>query len=455
METNKINATGKRVSEILEEYGCTLDELCNANFLKFTETYLMYFKAPSLDAFSPYDIYLFPDSNSKNKVFEYKKTGDYWTIEILYAEIGSSGGKTTKTVYVPTIAKLSESNVKKARGYSDNVFVNGLYEIEFNYYSEPVSWDTLSTSFYARVTFKKKLEPVPLLVSTFLRDYNSMNLPIGRFAARDIFTDKKGNIYLPHNVEIEVPVKQSGDIETVNSNVNTVDTTSAASRLLSSQRVFTWKSSGIRQARTSRVPTVISKYVSTSYFILFGRNNDAIAAMYLPVFPQEFTDSNTANFSPTTILGRSVQYQTYNHSSRTFNFSLKLHEELCDDYNYIHRLAAVLQSACYPNYAQNGSVDPVEILLVIGAQVKIRGILNSTNENWSSPIIDDKLVSCTIGLSITETTGPYSQSSVAYAGSIRGEDTLTDVFSNRVNTPSRAILGVNENMERNAFTVRE
>lgn len=454
METNKIDATGKRVSEILEEYGCTLDELCNANFLTFTETYLMYFKAPSLDLFSENDIYLFPDSNSKNKIFEYKKTGDSWTIEILYAEIGSSGGKTTKTVHVPTVAELAEANVKKARGYSDNVFVNGLYEIEFSYYSKPVSWDTLSTYFYARAIFKKKLGPVPLLISTFLRDYNSMNLPIGRFTARDIFTGEKGNIYLPHNVEIEVPVKQSGDIETV-SDVNAVDTTSAASRLLSSQRVFTWKSSGIRQARTMRVPTVISKYVSTSYFILFGRNNDAIAAMYLPVFPQEFNDTNTAHFSPTNILGRSVQYQTYNSSSRTLSFSLKLHEELCDDYNYIHRLAAVLQSACYPNYAQNGSVDPVEILLVIGAQVKIRGILNSTNESWSSPIIDDKLVSCTIALNITETTGPYSQSSVAYAGSIRGEDTLTDVFSNRVNTPSRVNLGVNENMERNAFTVRE
>ena len=278
--------------------------------------------------------------------------------------------------------------------------------------------------------FITPVETITTSVTGYLRACNALGLKPG--GIREKNSGDNMNLYCAWYPEIlfaVVPVETSGDVEnteiTGGSMVNT--SVDAGKRLLAAQKVFTWSLAGTRM--NSIVPIKKFSYISTSYFILFNRNNDAIIAMYLPVFPQEFSDSNSSSFNPTSILGRSVQYQTYNTSSRTFSVSLNLHEELCDDYTYIHRLAAVLQSACYPNYSNRGSVDPIEILLVIGSQVKIRGILNSVQEQWSGPVIDDQLVHCSLSINITETTGPYSQTTIQGAGSRRGDNSLPSVSS--------------------------
>lgn len=128
----------------------------------------------------------------------------------------------------------------------------------------------------------------------------------------------------------------------------------------------------------------------------------------LPVYPQEFSDSNSAVFSSQSLFGRSVDYQVYQGSSRSVSFNLNLHEELVPhDLDYIHRIVARIQSSCYPGYS-NGTVKPPEISFVIGRQFKTRGILEGCSANWKSPMIDGKLVNCDLNISVKETTGPYS-----------------------------------------------
>lgn len=142
------------------------------------------------------------------------------------------------------------------------------------------------------------------------------------------------------------------------------------------------------------------------------KNGSDLGLYYLPVYPQEVSETNSGEFNSVSTLGRSVSGQVYNTSSRQLSLSLQLHEELVPgNLDYIHKLVAVLESACYPEYS-NGIVETPEIVLVIGDQFRVRGILTSCSSTWSTPIIDDQYVQCQVSLGITETTGPYSMSEI-------------------------------------------
>lgn len=141
-------------------------------------------------------------------------------------------------------------------------------------------------------------------------------------------------------------------------------------------------------------------------------------AWNLPVYPNEFSDSNSASFSAQSLLGRSVDYQIYQGSGRDVSFTLQLHEELSSNYDYIHQLVAQFESACYPEYA-GGIVKVPEIYINIGSHFSCRGILTSCSAAWKAPIIDGRLVNCDLSIGIKETTGPYSRSQVAQMGGKR------------------------------------
>lgn len=147
-------------------------------------------------------------------------------------------------------------------------------------------------------------------------------------------------------------------------------------------------------------------------------------SLVIPVYPNEVSENNSVSFSPTSVLNRSVAYQTYSTSGRTLSFDLDLHEEIVAHnikdksnldavYNYIHYFVSVVQSAAYPNYLEHGYTDPPEISVSIGDQFYIRGILDSCSTNWKAPIIDKRLVDCSLSLGIKETTGPYTGAEVA------------------------------------------
>lgn len=188
----------------------------------------------------------------------------------------------------------------------------------------------------------------------------------------------------------------------------------------------------IRQTNSGGLEQLMAKYNVSRYrkmmnslgkdfncYMYTMLNGSANSAWDIPVYPNEFADSNSGNFSSVSLLGRSVDYQIYQSSSRDVSFTLQLHEELCNDYNYIHRLVAQFESACYPGYS-GGIVQVPEIFVSIGNQFKIRGILTSCSAAWKAPIINGRLINCDLSLSIKETAGPYTQSEVAGMGGRRG-----------------------------------
>lgn len=160
-------------------------------------------------------------------------------------------------------------------------------------------------------------------------------------------------------------------------------------------------------------PSVTGVKRFNCYFMKYANGDQVKDVMYLPVYPQEFSDTNSAQFTAEPVLGRSVDYQIYNGSSRSVSFTLQLHEEIVNgDYDYIHRLVSEIESANYPEYA-SGKVKPPEIAFNIGSHFSIRGILESCSANWKAPIVDGRMVNCDLSLGIKETTGPYKMSKIA------------------------------------------
>lgn len=186
--------------------------------------------------------------------------------------------------------------------------------------------------------------------------------------------------------------------------------------------------------RSSRSGSVVdySRYVSTKWspsnamsstdydcFMYVLLDGGAVSKSWvLPVYPNEFADNNSASFSQVSTLGRSVDYQIYNGSSRDVSFTLNLHEDLCSDPNYIHNLVAYIESACYPGYS-SGRVQTPEVVFNIGNQFKIRGILTNCGANWKAPIVDKRLVNCDLSIGVKETNGPYSMSQIRSRGGRR------------------------------------
>jgi hypothetical protein len=153
----------------------------------------------------------------------------------------------------------------------------------------------------------------------------------------------------------------------------------------------------------------------------FYRIKDGVpqSVCQLPVIPEEFSDSNSANFNPVSMMGRSVDYQIYEGSSRSVSFSLRLHEELyvveSSKYENIHNIVSLIESCCYPIYDKSAYnyAAPPEIAFQIGKQFYIRGILTNCSASWHTPIIDNQYVWCDLSIGITETTGPYSMDEIS------------------------------------------
>lgn len=244
-------------------------------------------------------------------------------------------------------------------------------------------------------------------------------------------SDLKGEV-VESGVSFKVPVGLTGGVDTRYSshkNMTTLITTKDSSdtkynvhKSLKSYSDYSWSYSGdgvkSHQILRNKLEgaSVRRDFNCFMYALL---NGSPLESWDLPVYPNEFSDSNGANFNPVGILGRSVDYQIYQGSSRDVSFTLQMHEELCSSYDYIHNLVAYIESACYPGYS-GGIVQVPEIYFNIGNQFKIRGIITSCTANWKAPIIDGRLVNCDLSIGVKETTGPYSMSQVKSMGGRRG-----------------------------------
>lgn len=244
--------------------------------------------------------------------------------------------------------------------------------------------------------------------------------------------DLKGS-RVPRGLSIRIPTKLTGDIDTKYSahksissllttrqNSDTKYNMEKSASAAAQHRYFESFANrgttyGVNHKAHSEIGTRASNYYPSQNFncYLYTLLDGSISAgpMNIPVYPNEFSDTNNANFSSVSIFGRSVDYQIYNGSSRSVSFTLQLHEELCSNTDEVHTLVATVESACYPEYS-GGAIEVPEIIVCIGNHFSIRGIVSSCSASWKAPIIDGRLVNCDLSVSILETNGPYTMSEI-------------------------------------------
>lgn len=163
-------------------------------------------------------------------------------------------------------------------------------------------------------------------------------------------------------------------------------------------------------------------------------------SMTFPCYPQSVSDSNTANYNPVSILGRSEPFQYYvNSGPRVVSVDFQMHCEMVDTSitglkqdNYVYNLVHFIESSCYPNYGKNAIAAP-RVKLHIANNIQITGIISSVSTKYDGPILDmgsynnsqgyisnPQYSMVNISFSVTEVTGtPFSQSQIAELGGYR------------------------------------
>ena len=153
--------------------------------------------------------------------------------------------------------------------------------------------------------------------------------------------------------------------------------------------------------------------------------------IWLPSYPDNMTDSSSANFQSNLPLGRSAPIWSYTGSGpRSINFQFELHREMLDQFNNrqpgmstdtVDELIKNIQAAVLPNYASSEKmIDPPLVACRVGNEIYIKGIINGqVSVGYSGPILyNDKYAVVTIGFQITE-VDPYDAETVRQVGSFR------------------------------------
>lgn len=299
---------------------------------------------------------------------------------------------------LPTKGAISVSDFLAANAY--NFYQNN--EADCKAYEEymklsddaKASVNILNYSFVTRLfifgaSAKKMISPSDL-VNTYLRFCHTNNLNVVTGLVFSVPYKNNGGVretgtYLLDNTGIPKMLTNREDLNTV--------------------RALTGTNIGLRGTLET---------THNSYFQRIEPSEEHTVA-YLPVIPQEFSDSNSAAWSPVSMMGRSVDYQIYSGSSRTVSFTLQLHQELYNDTvntttDNIYNLVQLIESCNYPFYSgDNNWAGPPQVVFKIGEQFYIKGILESCTANWKAPF-DSKgrYMCCDLSVSVKETTGPYS-----------------------------------------------
>lgn len=130
-------------------------------------------------------------------------------------------------------------------------------------------------------------------------------------------------------------------------------------------------------------------------------------SMDFPVFPDEFKNSNQANYDtmPDTIY-QYEPWQVYKSSGpRTNTFTFNMHRDMWTG-NHLdgkcNELIRFCQANCYPEF-KGAAVQTSTVTLYIAGKPYISGILTSVDDSWDGPIgQDDWPLHCTLELNITE-----------------------------------------------------
>ena len=176
--------------------------------------------------------------------------------------------------------------------------------------------------------------------------------------------------------------------------------------------------------------------------------------MPLPVIPEQVSQSVSANWESTSIPGRASSYYSYvGTSNRTVNFSIQLHNDLLEMYKWseggvvsssndpaglnMNKIIKFLESCCYPEYTAGKIIPPV-VLLKIGDEVKMRGIINNVSRTSQLPFRDvssgnqkyKRFLYSSISITFTEVPASNPSASTIYNyGSYLPESSLLDTKS--------------------------
>ena len=168
----------------------------------------------------------------------------------------------------------------------------------------------------------------------------------------------------------------------------------------------------------------------------------------IPQYPVQITDSNSASFEQTNILGRSSPLYSYSHSGpRTVSFNLLLHRDMLADvaitknnfglepgkqYEIVEELINTLQASVLPKYEDAPKMtNPPIVAVRFGDNVYIKGVITGgVGTTYSGPIIeygdDDnkKALYSLVNVSLTISEyDPYDAEQIKTLGSYRGLDT--------------------------------
>lgn len=144
-------------------------------------------------------------------------------------------------------------------------------------------------------------------------------------------------------------------------------------------------------------------------------------AMEIPCFPEAVSDSNSATWSEEmTTYQHYEPKNTYNKSGpRTVSCTFKIHRAMWNgnqDSGKSEELVAYIQSALYPDY-DTQAAEPPRCTLIVGKSIRIVGILQSCNVNYSGPIGPDNKYDCVnIDISIKEESDNVLSTSAVRSG---------------------------------------
>ena len=136
-----------------------------------------------------------------------------------------------------------------------------------------------------------------------------------------------------------------------------------------------------------------------------------------PCFPESYSDTRTASFTPQTPLGRSEPFQIYQNSGpRQVSVSFRMHREMTQS-TAIGDCVAVVQSATYPT---GGDQIVPKATLQIGKNCLITGIIDNVSTNWSDTINTYGQYNIVeLSFTVTECTGnPKTSGTVAGMGGV-------------------------------------
>lgn len=157
-----------------------------------------------------------------------------------------------------------------------------------------------------------------------------------------------------------------------------------------------------------------TSYSNSNYICVYesGNYSGNHYQIDLPNYPDEISDSGSANYSEESLLGRSSPLVSYTNTGfREVSFSFDVHREELDS-NGIDKLLKIIRASVYPTYNGAAALRPTITTVRLG-DFYVKGITKSYSFTWKKPIIDNKYQVCTISMTISHVIDKaYSMSDI-------------------------------------------